>query len=99
MNHIDSTYDLWRIGNLIVGLLCVIWLFGGLKRQRAQWNTKTRDLWYSRILWAVIQCVLSLEGLYYDRGFNYSLGLITVAGLVTFKGLNTKGSWGYNADV
>ena len=97
MGPVDTVYDWWRVVNLIVGILCIIWLFGGYRRQSKDWNVKTRDLWYSRVLWAVIACVLSVEGIRLDAGFSYDLGLITVAVFVSFKGLNTKGSWGYEA--
>lgn len=95
MFELDTVYDYWRLGNLFVGILCVVWLLGGFKRQRESWNTKTRDFWYSRLAWAVAQCTLSVEGILKDAKDSYSLPLITVAGLVTFRALSQKGTWGY----
>jgi hypothetical protein len=96
MHFIDGWVDLWRLGNLLVGLLCLGWLVGGLIKQHADWNVKTRDFWYSRIMWAVTQCVLSIEGIRQGAGATIGLVLITAAGIVTFKGLNRKGAWGWS---
>lgn len=97
MLGLDTGYDWWRVANFAVNLLCFIWLWGGLKRQRQQWNTKTRDLWYSRMMWAIAGMAISVEGIVQNRTSTLTLVFVTAAGLISFKALNTKGSWGYEA--
>lgn len=97
MLGVDGFYDYWRLLNLILGVLSFVWLMGGLHRQYAQWNAKTRDLWYSRLMWAVVTVFLSYEGIKTNAGSTYALSLITAAVLITFKGLAKRGSWGYIA--
>lgn len=99
MFGLDTQYDVWRMINVILGVLCFYWLMGGLYRQKEQWNVKTRDFWYSRLMWAVVGIAISIEGIYFHRTLTYSLPMVTIASLVTFKGLAKKGSWGYNADA
>lgn len=98
MFGIDTVYDVWRLGNLLIGAFCLVWLVGGLIKQKDYWNVKTRDLWYSRLMYAVLQIVLSAEGIYYGRDSTYSLAFVTAAGLVTAKGLYKKGAWGYDPE-
>lgn len=93
---IDTWPDWIRVFNTFTGVLCFIWLMGGLIRQHNQWNSKTRDFWYSRLLWAATQIVISIDGINLGAGFSYGLGFITVAGVITFKGLNRRGKWGYD---
>jgi len=93
----NDPYDWWRLANLVGGVFCFIWLMGGLKRQRHQWNPKTRDFWYSRLMWSVVSMSLSVESVYYDREITITLPLVSVAILVTFNGLRRRGSWGYIA--
>lgn len=95
MFGIDTPFDLWRLLNLVVGVFCIVWLFGGLAQQHKQWNTKTRDFWYSRLMWAFTQVSLSVDGIVQHIGISFSLPLITAAGLVTMKALAAKGSWGF----
>jgi hypothetical protein len=97
MFGIDTIYDYWRLLNAVLGVLCMIWLIGGLIKQYEYWNTKTRDLWYSRLMWSGVGIGISIEGIIYDRGMTYTLVFVTAASLITFKGLNIKGSWGYEA--
>lgn len=97
MLGLDTGYDLWRVGNILLNLLAFIWLCGGLKRQRQQWNTKTRDLWYSRMMWAIAGMAISIEGIAFSRNSTFTLIFVTAASLISFKALNTKGSWGYEA--
>lgn len=92
---LSNPYDILRLIDLIVGIACFIWLIGGLIKQRHTWNTKTRDFWYSRMMWALVQCAFCIETLGDGNYMATTLVLVTIAGLVTFKGLNKKGPWGY----
>lgn len=98
MPELEGLYDYWRLMNLFLGIMCFVWLMGGLKRQHKQWNQKTRDLWYSRVMWAVVCVVVSFEGIRTNAGSTYALSLITAAVLITFKGLAIRGAWGYDPD-
>lgn len=94
-----SVWDIWRSLNLFINVMCIIWLIGGLKRQRKNWNFKTINLWYSRLLWAVTGGVLSFEGLSNDRDWSYTLAFVTIASVFTFYSLLIRGTWGYEPET
>lgn len=92
---IHSWWDFWRLLNLLVNVLCIVWLIGGYKRQNTEWNSKSLEMWYSRLIWAVTGIALSFEGIQHHRTWSWTLGFVTIAGLSSFSALRRRGEWGY----
>lgn len=87
-------YDWVRV---VVACLCATSLFILLKRYRAhnqKWNEKTKDYWFSLVMWVLAGLIGSAQGAFYHNPLGPSLIFSIAAGTVTLKGLLRKGEWG-----
>ncbi len=69
-----------------------------ISKHRAEWNPKTIDLWYGRMMWCVFGVSAAIEGLIRETPFRYSQILLLGASLATLRGILTPGSWGHTND-
>lgn len=84
----------WRIAIFCVCVLAFVIMAVGFKRHRHQWNKKTRDYWYGRMMWVLAGAAIVIEGFLEDTHDNYSLVFVSAAALATLKGNLQKGNWG-----
>jgi hypothetical protein len=96
--NIDGGYDILRIVNVNLCFVLVLLLFGGLIRHHKHYNQKTRDYWYSRVMWCATGIAVSIEELRADAGFTVVPIFVIAATIVTFKGVFQKGPWGYHGE-
>jgi hypothetical protein len=95
--HLTAS-DFWRAVNLLICLTCVIILANRFRKNRQQWNAKTRDYWLSFMMWSVAGLEFSIQGIIESTALNYRLVFISAAALVTLSGLRRKGAWGTDND-
>ena len=90
--------DLFRI---LIGCVCVVSLYimsQSFLRYRDEWNSKTRDYWYARVVWTVVGLSSAIEGIIRGTPFRYTLIFIAAASFATLKGNLQKGKWGAEQD-
>jgi len=88
----------WRIAIFCVCVVSFFIMTIGYQRHRHEWNKKTRDYWYGRVMWILTGVVIVVEGFIQHSRDDYSLVFVTAASLATLKGNLQKGTWG-NHDV
>lgn len=94
MHFVDDWIDLGRVVIFFLSLWCCYTLLRRLFANLDNWNTKTKDLWYSMFMWSVVGIVSMSQGVLLDRPLTPTTVVISAAVLVTGKGLHRKGSWG-----
>lgn len=90
----NDWYDWWRA---LLFLICVASLvLLGLRYfgNRECWNEKTKDYWYSMVMWTLAGLTISIEGVVRDSPLGVRLVIVTAASLVSLKALAKKGPWG-----
>lgn len=87
-------HDYVRLVNLVICLVSLWLLFKRYSEHSSEWNTKTKDYWYSLSMWSTAGLAMSLEGVLRDSGPGIRLAFIFAASLATFKAVRTKGTWG-----
>lgn len=90
--------DYWRLVNLVICVLCIATLFNRFRKNRSDWNAKTRDYWLSFLAWSIAGAEFSIEGIVRHSEFGPRVVFITAAALVTFVGLRRRGAWGTDND-
>jgi multisubunit Na+/H+ antiporter MnhG subunit len=94
--------DLVILLRLFLIALCassVLIMLVGFFRFHTDWNEKTRDYWFGRVMWCIAAISSSSEAIVRHSSFRYSIGFFIVAGLVTLKGVLQRGSWGTSTDA
>lgn len=90
----DDWHDYWRV-TLSLFALVATWLLAlRYRAQHTTWNTKTRDYWYSLVMWCVVGVVVMIQGVMFDYPLGPSLPITTAALAVTLRGLLRHGEWG-----
>ena len=90
----DQWHDWARLVIFFVCLTSIIILIKRFRLNRNGWNSKTRDYWYSLVMWSLAGCVITVEGVYQDSDFGFRGVFVIAASLITLKGLLQKGEWG-----
>lgn len=83
---------------LFICLLCILTLANRWRKNREQWNPKTRDYWYSFLMWSVAGAAMAIESIARDSPLRLRLGFSLAASVVTFIGLRRRGAWGTDND-
>lgn len=94
MIEVNSFYDYIRLLNLGLCVVCLVIMGVDYYKHNDTYNEKTRDLWYSRVMWALAGIVISFEGIRRDFPFTTIPLFVFIASIVTLKGLIQSGSWG-----
>ena len=94
--NLDDWHDFIRILIVLSGLLCLIGLCYKFNEKHTEWTEKTKDYWFSGVMWALVSISFGSEGIIRDRPLGPTLILVFFATASTFKGLLKKGTWGEN---
>lgn len=87
-------HDSWRV---LVAVSCTwaLWiLHTRFIKHGESWNPKTRDYWFSLVMWCLAGLVLSIQNVFLNAPLGPSLVFSTMAAMVTIRGLCRKGEWG-----
>lgn len=93
----DDLLDVFRIFLFVLSAYSAVVLVLRYRREGADWNTKTKDIWYGSLMWSIAGCIFVLQAIALDRPFTAATVFMTAAILVTGKGVHGKGPWGGNA--
>lgn len=94
MTGFDQWHDYWRLLIAISSLYCIFLLVKRFRDNRDTWNEKTRDYWFSLLMWTLAGVVGCAQGIFFNYPFGPSLVFTTAAVVVSLKGLLRKGDWG-----
>ena len=94
---LDEWHDWLRLMLAVLSVYCIVVLILRFRRGKNDWNTKTRDHWYSNLMWQFAGLAFFLQGIVLDRSFSVALVLMTAAVLTGGKALHKKGTWGGDA--
>lgn len=94
MSYFDDWHDWARLITFFVCSTCLFVLLLRYRQNRKKWNMKTRDYWYSLVMWCLAGCVIAIEGIYRNSDFSPRSVFVIAASCVTLKGLAQKGEWG-----
>jgi hypothetical protein len=87
-------HDFWRVGIILVCVGCLWFLAKRYRANSDTWNEKTRDYWFSLVMWSLAGGVLAIQGMVLNFPFGPGLVFVTAAALVSLKGLLKQGEWG-----
>lgn len=87
-----------RILVVIVCFASLILMTHDFYKYHDDWNQKTRDYWYGRVMWTLVGISGGIEGTLRHTPFRYSLVLLIAAALATLKGNLQRGKWGGDDD-
>lgn len=87
-------HDFWRVGIILVCAGCLWFLLQRYRHNSSTWNEKTRDYWFSLVMWSLAGAVLAIQGMILNFPFGPGLVFVTMAALVSLKGLLKRGEWG-----
>jgi uncharacterized membrane protein len=90
--------DYLRVLNLILCITCILILSNRWRKNRFDWNAKTRDYWYSFLAWSFAGAEISVQGIVEHNSLSARTILVTMASAVTMIGLRRKGAWGTDND-
>lgn len=96
MPYFDHWFDYYRLAILIVCVICTVMLTNRFIRHRKAWNSKTIDYWYSMMMWSIAGSVIAVEGIRLDSPFSVRTVFVSLAAVVSLRGLMRKGSWGHD---
>ena len=91
----NDGFDVLRVVNTLLCSLTFLLMLGGMKRHGQEYNKKTRDYWYGRLMWAVTGIVISFEGIRTNATSEFVPVAVLFAVVVTLKGILQKGPWGH----
>lgn len=91
---VNDWHDLVRVTVICMAVVCLVVLGRRFGKQGADYNTKTRDLWFVIVLWSLTAVVLAFEGMIEDRPLEPRLIFYTLATSITLKALLNKSDWG-----
>lgn len=91
---VDDVIDWWRLVAFALCLIALVILMRRFVQFRDDWNEKTRDQWYSLVMWIVAGGAYAIQGIFFEVPFGPALVIMTAAVLVSLKALLQKGTWG-----
>lgn len=94
----DDFLDWFRILLFGLSVFSAVTLVLRYRRGGANWNVKTKDYWYSALMWSLAGCVFTVQGIALNRPLTPATVFMTAAILVTAKAVVRKGDWGSNAN-
>ena len=94
MWYLDDWHDCVRVLTLSVAIYCLVKLTIAYKKESHTWNLKTRDYWFSFVMWCLAAATMNVQAILLDRPFSPAFVLLTAAIAVSGKGLHKFGSWG-----
>lgn len=94
LHYINDLVDVFRAIVAAVLFFSLYILLVRFKRNGKDWNTKTRDLWYSLFMWTIAGITLMFQGILLDRPLTPATMAVFAASFVTGKGVFKKGDWG-----
>lgn len=93
---VDEWHDLWRLVIAFMSISSVWLLTRRYIKHHERWSYKTRDYWYSLVMWCFAGFIGVLQGIVLDYPAGATLPFITAAAAVSLRGLLRKGEWGGN---
>lgn len=93
----DDWLDLIRVAAFVVGIYCTVLLLIRFKRHGKTYNSKTKDIWFSMVMFSIAGVVAMVQGLVLDRPFTPAFVCIVAAIFAGGKAVRQKGPWGGNA--
>jgi hypothetical protein len=97
MHRPDDWLDVFRIFLFFVSTYSVLLLAIRYRNGGNEWNIKTKDYWFSALMWSLSGCVFTMQGIALDRPLTPATVFMTAAILTTGKAVHRKGDWGSNA--
>lgn len=97
---IDDWHDVLRLLLIGLSIFCVAVLLirrWENSKTEERWNVKTRDHWFSALMWSAAGLVYFIQGILLDRTFTVATVFMTAAVLTSGKALYRKGEWGGKA--
>jgi hypothetical protein len=89
-------HDSFRLVIIVCGLLSLGGLIHKYIVKSKTWNEKTKDYWFSFVMWSAAAISFGFEGIARDRPLGPTVIFMFFATIVTLKGLLKKGHWGGN---
>lgn len=81
---------IWRVGLVAGNVLCVLLLLVRFFQHRKEWDTVTRDYWWTLVLWSVAAIAIGTQGLIEHRKLTIGLVFVSIAAAATPLGLKRK---------
>ena len=94
MHFVNDPIDFFRLALIVLSMWCSFTLIRRYRKHEKEWNVKTKDYWYSLLMWTVVGFSLPLQGILLDRPLTPVLVITAAAVVVTSKGLLNRGAWG-----
>ena len=95
---LDDWHDFLRLILIGLSIYCVFVLVARYRSSgKNEWNTKTRDHWFSALMWSIAGGVYFTQGIFLDRPFTVAYVFMTAAVLTSGKALARRGQWGGSA--
>lgn len=94
MWYLDDWHDYVRVFTLFLTIYCLVRLTKAYRLESPAWNVKTRDYWFSFVMWCLAAATMNVQAILLDRPFTPGFVLLTAAISVSSKGLHKFGSWG-----
>lgn len=92
--NLDDPSDWVRLVLMLSCLCSAIILLIKYKHKSKSWNSKTKDYWYSLLMWSIAGISFGIEGIYKDRPPGPTLVFVFAAAVVTAIGVKKPGNWG-----
>lgn len=94
---LDEWHDWLRLVLIGLSIYCIVVLIARYRLGRNDWNTKTKDHWYSSLMWSIAGVSYFAQGILLDRPFTVAFVFMIAAVLTFGKALHRKGPWGGDA--
>jgi len=93
----DDWLDYFRIILFFVSAYTVVVLLYRYRVNGHGWNTKSMDIWFGNLMWALSGCVFMVQAIALDRPMTVATVFVFAAILVSGKAVHKKGAWGSDA--